>query len=76
MSVKIRLSRYGKKNKPFYRIVVCDEAKKRDGKVTEIVGTYNPMVNPSQVEFKKDRVEYWLSRGAKFTDTVGHLYKK
>lgn len=76
MSVKIRLSRLGSKGKPFYRIVVCDTKNKRDGKVVEVVGTYNPLTNPATVVFKKDRVEYWRKNGAKFSDTVSHLYKK
>lgn len=73
MSVKIRLSRFGKRKQPFYRIVVCDSRVKREGRFIEIVGTYNPMTNPSSVEIKKDRADYWLSKGAQVSDTVRHL---
>lgn len=76
MSVKIRLARLGKRGKPFYRIVVCDSHNKRDGKVVENVGTYNPILEPASVQFKKERVEYWLKNGAQFSDTVAHLYEK
>ena len=76
MSVKIRLARLGKRGKPFYRIVVCDSHNKRDGKVVENVGTYNPLTEPFSVRFKKERVEYWLKKGAQLSDTVAHLYEK
>lgn len=76
MSVKIRLSRQGKKGNPFYRIVVCDEHKKRDGKIVELVGTYNPLTEPATVQLKKDRVAYWLGKGAQLTDTVLSLLSK
>lgn len=76
MAVKIRLARLGKRGNPFYRIVVCDSHNKRDGKVVENVGTYNPVSEPASVTFKKDRVEYWRKNGAQFSDTVAHLYEK
>ncbi|MDA3895879.1 MAG: 30S ribosomal protein S16 [Desulfobacteraceae bacterium] len=76
MAVKIRLSRYGAKKKPFYRIVVADGQYPRDGRFLENVGTYNPMVEPNEVTLKKERIEYWIGQGAKPTDTVNSLLKK
>ncbi len=75
MSVKIRLSRFGKKGNPFYRIIACDESNKRDGKFIEILGTYNPVAD-SQVTIKKERVEYWLKLGATPTNTAKSILKK
>ena len=76
MSVKIRLARYGAKKKPFYRIVVADNEAPRDGKFLEIVGTYNPLQDPVDVNVKQDRVKYWLGEGAIPSDTVRSLLKK
>ncbi|MDZ7832113.1 MAG: 30S ribosomal protein S16 [Desulfobacterales bacterium] len=76
MAVKIRLARFGAKKRPFYRIVVADERYPRDGRFLETVGTYNPMVEPSEVSMKQDRVQYWLGRGAVPTSTVNSLIKK
>ncbi len=71
----ISLVRMGAKTSPFYRVVVKEKRSKRDGKYIENVGTYNPMVNPAQVELKHDRVQYWLSVGAQPTETVASLIK-
>ncbi len=76
MAVKIRLARYGAKKRPFYRIVAADSQYPRDGRFLENLGTYNPMANPSEVTLKKERVEYWLSKGATPSDTVNSLLKK
>jgi len=76
MAVKIRLARYGSKKRPFYRIVVADGRYARDGRFLETLGTYNPMVEPSEVTMKQDRVQYWLGQGAIPTNTVGSLIKK
>ena len=73
MAVKIRLARHGAKKRPYYRIVVADSRKPRDGKFIEEVGRYNPCVSPSLVKFDMDRVDYWLSCGAQPTDTVARL---
>jgi len=75
MAVVIRLARYGAKKRPFYRIVVADGQYPRDGRFLENVGTYNPMVDPSEVTLKKERIEYWLGQGAKPSDTVNSLLK-
>ena len=61
MATKIRLKRQGKKFYAFYRVVVVDSRKKRDGKVIEEIGTYNPNTQPSTIQIKSDRAQYWLS---------------
>ncbi|OGC51084.1 30S ribosomal protein S16 [candidate division WWE3 bacterium RIFCSPLOWO2_01_FULL_39_13] len=68
--LRIRLSRVGRKNAPAYRIVVIDRKSKRDGKNQEIIGSYNPTENPDKVEWKKDRYEYWKSKGAQPSHAV------
>ena len=65
----------GAKKKPFYRIVVKEKRSKRDGKYLENVGTYNPMMNPAEVDLKHERIQYWISVGAKPTETVASLIK-
>ncbi|MCX8069335.1 MAG: 30S ribosomal protein S16 [Thermodesulfovibrionales bacterium] len=74
--VKLRLTRMGSHKKPFYRIVAADSRARRDGPFIEIVGTYNPLKEPSEVVLKNDRIEYWISKGAKPTDTVKKLIEK
>ncbi|MBU0991673.1 MAG: 30S ribosomal protein S16 [Proteobacteria bacterium] len=76
MAVKIRLARRGAKKKPFYRIVVADGEAPRDGRFLEVLGTYDPLKDPAQVVFKKDRVDYWMGEGAQPTETVKSLFKK
>ena len=71
--VKIRLQRVGKKKAPFYHIVVADSKSPRDGKIIEQIGIYNPMTDPSEVNFDKEKVEQWIKNGAKPTDTVRRL---
>lgn len=71
----ISLMRMGSKGKPFYRIVVKEKRSKRDGKYLENVGTYNPMLNPAEVNLKHERIDYWISVGAQPTDTVRSLIK-
>lgn len=77
MAVRIRLARYGKRNNPFYRVVVQDREKPRDGRFLEIVGTYNPKDrnHENQCDLKKDRIEYWLGKGAVPSETVAQLIK-
>ena len=76
MAVRIRLARQGEKKKPFYRIVVADGESPRDGKYLENVGTYNPLLDPVQVTLKSERIQYWIDKGAKPSDTVRSLLKK
>jgi len=66
----IRLARIGKKKHPFYRIVVTEKTRPRNGRFVEIVGTYNPRTKPHTVVLKQDRVQYWLEKGAQPSDTV------
>ncbi|SDW47913.1 SSU ribosomal protein S16P [Lutibacter oricola] len=70
MPVKIRLQRHGKKGKPFYWIVAADVRSKRDGKYLEKLGTYNPNVNPAQIDLDVDGAVTWLQNGAQPTDTA------
>ena len=70
MSVKIRLQRHGKKGKPFYWIVAADARAKRDGKYLEKLGTYNPNVNPAEIDLNVDGAVTWLQNGAQPTDTA------
>ena len=74
--VKIRLQRAGKKKSPFYHIVVADSRLPRDGKIIEQIGTYNPMVNPSELKLDKEKAAAWIKNGAKPTDTVKYLIEK
>lgn len=74
MSVKIRLSRIGKKHAPFYRIVAIDSRKKRDGASLEILGTYNPLKG-ELIQFHNDRINDWISKGAVPTDAVKKLQR-
>lgn len=76
MAVRIRLSRHGRKKKPFYRIVVADSEARRDGRFLEIVGTYDPMLNPAAVTFHYDKLQSWLDQGAEPSTTVRSLILK
>lgn len=73
MAVRIRLARTGKKNQPSYRIVAADSRTKRDGKVLENLGFYDPKTEPPTVRIKRDRFDYWLSVGAQPSDPVRAL---
>lgn len=76
MAVKIRLRRMGQKHAPFYRVVVTDSRSPRDGKFIETIGTYDPMKQGANYEFKLDRVDYWIQCGAQPSETVANLIKK
>ena len=71
--VTIRSQRFGSKKRPFYRIVATDSRNPRDGRFIEIVGTYDPLTNPETVKIDVEKVEKWVSNGAKLTDTVKSL---
>lgn len=71
----ISLMRMGAKKRPFYRVVVKEKRSKRDGKFLENLGTYNPMTDPAEVNLKHDRIQYWISVGAKPSETVASLIK-
>ena len=70
MAVKIRLKRMGKIRAPYYRVVVVDSRKKRDGRVIEEIGKYHPTEEPSLIEIDSERAQYWLSVGAQPSDAV------
>jgi small subunit ribosomal protein S16 len=76
VAVVLRLSRSGRKNRPFHRIVVADKQMKRDGRFLEIVGNYNKLVEPPVVNLKEDRVRYWIENGAKPSETVRAIIVK
>ncbi len=75
MAVKIRLKRMGKIRQPYYRVVVVDSRKKRDGKVIEEIGKYHPKEEPSFIEVTSDRAQYWLGVGAQPSEAVEALLK-
>ena len=76
MAVRIRLLRMGKIRNPQYRIVVADARTKRDGRAIEYIGVYHPKEDPSVIEVKSDRVQYWLSVGAQPSEPVQRLLEK
>jgi small subunit ribosomal protein S16 len=69
----IRLARFGARKQPHYRIVVIEKDRARNGRSVEVVGTYNPRTNPASVELKRDRIDYWTSKGAQLSDRVEKL---
>ena len=75
MAVKIRLKRLGKIRAPYYRVVVADSRSKRDGRVIEEIGKYHPTEEPSFIEIKSERAQYWLGVGAQPTEQVAALLK-
>lgn len=76
MATVVRLTRNGRKKRPFYRIVVTDSRKRRDGGFIETIGYYNPMVEPEVLKFDKERLDYWKSVGAKLSDRVSKITGK
>lgn len=74
--LRIRLSRTGKKRQPSYRVVVAEKESKRDGRIVESIGHYNPLTNPATFQIKEDRALYWLSVGAQPSDAVRVLLNK
>ena len=73
MPARIRLQRHGKKNQPFYHIVVADGRAPRDGKFIEKLGTYNPLTNPATIDLNFDRAVEWVKNGAQPSDTVRRI---
>jgi small subunit ribosomal protein S16 len=76
MALKIRLSRIGSTHQPHYRIVIAETRSRRDGDAVETVGTYDPRAKGKQVNLRLDRVDYWISKGAKPTDTLNSIIKR
>ncbi len=72
----IRLARFGAKKKPFYRVVVIEKERARNGRNLEVVGHYNPLSKPAQVLLKHDRLEFWAKNGAQMSETVKRLVAK
>ena len=72
----IRLSRTGARKQPHYRVVVIEKERARNGRPVEVVGTYNPRTNPASIELKRERIDYWVSKGAKMSDRVSKIVSK
>lgn len=72
----IRLARFGARKQPYYRVVVIEKERARNGRSVEVVGTYNPRTNPASVDLKRERIDYWTSKGAQLSDRVAVLLKK
>lgn len=69
----IRLARTGARKQPHYRVVVIEKERARNGRPVEILGTYNPRTNPANVEIKRERIEYWRSKGAQLSARVSKI---
>jgi small subunit ribosomal protein S16 len=69
----IRLARTGARKQPHYRVVVIEKERARNGRPVEIVGTYNPRTNPASVELKRERIDYWVSKGARMSERVSKI---
>jgi len=72
----IRLARTGARKQPHYRIVVIEKERARNGRPVEVVGTYNPRTSPAEIVLKRERVDYWVSKGAKMSDRVSKIVAK
>jgi small subunit ribosomal protein S16 len=75
MAVRMRLTRVGSKKNPIYRVVVADQRSPRDGRFIEIVGRYNPQLEPSLIELDEAKVKDWLGKGAQPSEAVAKLIK-
>jgi len=73
--VKIRLMRLGSKKKPFYRVVVAESAFPRDGRFIEVIGTYNPILQPAEIKLDVERAKHWISVGAQPTPTTAWILR-
>ena len=72
----IRLSRTGARKQPQYRVVVIEKERARNGRPVEVVGTYNPRISPASIELKRERIDYWVSKGARMSDRVSKIVSK
>ena len=72
----IRLSRTGARKQPQYRVVVIEKERARNGRPVEVVGTYNPRTTPASIELKRERIDYWVSKGAKMSDRVSKIVSR
>jgi small subunit ribosomal protein S16 len=69
----IRLARVGARKQPHYRVVVIEKDRARNGRSIEVVGTYNPRTTPASLDLKRDRIDYWVGKGAQMSERVGKL---
>jgi small subunit ribosomal protein S16 len=69
----IRLARIGARKQPYYRVVVIEKERARNGRPVEVVGTYNPRTSPASVELKRERIDYWISKGAQMSSRVSKI---
>ena len=76
MAVKIRLTRHGKKKKPFYRIVVAHDTSPRDGRFIERIGTYDPCSEPAKINLNREKALNWLKKGAQPTQAADQILRK
>jgi small subunit ribosomal protein S16 len=76
MAVRIRLARMGAKKKPFYRLIAADSEAPRDGKFLEILGYYDPMKDPAIIKVHKEKINYWLGKGALVSESARAVLKK
>ncbi|MDM7914122.1 MAG: 30S ribosomal protein S16, partial [Candidatus Eisenbacteria bacterium] len=76
MSVVIRMQRAGGRNYPFFRVVVADSRRARDGRFLEKIGYYNPLSKPAEINLDAERVRYWVGNGAKMSESVAALWKQ
>ena len=71
----IRLARFGARKQPYYRVVVIEKDRARNGRSIEVVGTYNPRTSPATVDLKRERIEHWTHNGAQLSERVAKLLK-
>lgn len=74
--LSIRLSRIGKKKKAFYRVVVIERTRPRNGRFIEIVGTYDPLKKPAEIKLNAERIQHWMGQGAQPSDTVRSFLRR
>jgi small subunit ribosomal protein S16 len=72
----IRLTRTGARKQPHYRVVVIEKERARNGRPVEVVGTYNPRTSPASIELKRERIDYWVSKGAKMSERVSKIVSR
>jgi small subunit ribosomal protein S16 len=72
----IRLSRTGARKQPHYRVVVIEKERARNARPVEVVGIYNPRTSPASIELKRERIDYWVSKGAQMSDRVSKIVSK
>jgi small subunit ribosomal protein S16 len=72
----IRLARTGARKQPHYRVIVIEKARARNGRSLEVVGTYNPRTTPASIDLRRERIDYWVSKGAQLSDRVSKLMSR